>query len=198
MTTGNKRLAYVGVLVVIGLVSVLRLVRALGDGDSDAAALWIALLVVAAVVVVTLAVVSGRASACAANAARHRPGMPVVPGFTTAAMPEIASGLGVSRKGWMPMGGSPVAVVAAPGEYEIWGRKDSAPRWTVRRGPGAVSAGRALYGNRHAPAVLLRDEASGAEFVPAYRPLRATGGLVGEDVDRAVAELTGVVRQPGV
>ncbi|MGF0115712.1 hypothetical protein ACQFYA_05190 [Promicromonospora sp. Marseille-Q5078] len=199
MSTRTKRVAYTAVLVLVLVlvVSVLRLVRTLGDGDSDAAAIWIALLVVLAIVVVTLALVSRRAAGCAANAGRRRPGMLVVPGFTTAEMPEIAASLGASRQGWMPMGGSPVAVVATPEAFEVWGRKDTRPRWSVRRGADVAAAGRAVYGIREAAAVWLRDSRATAVFVPAYRPLRATGGAVGADVERAVAELSGVVRPAG-
>ncbi|MFV2145624.1 hypothetical protein [Isoptericola sp. G70] len=192
MSAKNKRIAYTVALVVIGVVSILRLVRTLQDGDPDAAAIWIALLVVMAIVVITVAVVTRRARSCAENAASRRPGAVVVPGFTTAEMTEIAASLGASRKGWLPMGGSAVAVVAAPDAFEIWGRKDTGPRWTVRRGPEAVAAGRAVYGNRDAAAVWLRDGTAAAAFVPAYRPLRAAGGMAGPDVERAVADLTGV------
>ncbi|WP_166852934.1 hypothetical protein [Isoptericola sp. BMS4] len=192
MNTKNKRIAYTVALVVLFVVSVLRLVRTIQDGDSDAAVIWIALLIVLAIVVIVLAVVSRRARSCAQNAASHRPGAVVVPGFTTAEMTEIAAELGASRKGWLPMGGNPVAVVAVPAAFEIWGRKDAEPRWAVQRGPETVTAGRAVYGNRETAAVWLRDGVAAAAFVPAYRPLRATGGMVGADVDRAVAELTGV------
>ena len=196
MNTKNKRIAFTVALVVIGVVSVLRLVRTIQEGDSDAATIWVALLIVLAIVVITLAVVIGRARSCAENAASHRPGAVVVPGFTTAEMPELAASLGASRKGWLPMGGSPVAVVAAPEAFEVWGRRDTGPRWTVRRGPEAVAAGRAVYGNREAAAVWLRDGTAAAAFVPAYRPLRAAGGMVGQDVERAVAELSGVSGLP--
>ncbi|MCK9792657.1 hypothetical protein M1843_02725 [Isoptericola sp. 4D.3] len=192
MSPRNKRVVFTAVLVLFLVVSVLRLVRTLRAGDTDAAVVWVALLVVLLVVVVTLAVVSRRAASCAVNAARHRPGMLVVPGFTTAEMPEIAASLGASRRGWMPMGGSPVAVVATPEAYEVWGRKDTRPRWSVRRGPDAVAAGRAVYGNRETGAVWLRDARATAAFVPAYRPLRASAGAAGDDVARAVAELGGV------
>jgi hypothetical protein len=192
----NKRVLFVVVLVAFATWSVLRLARDLQQGRSEAATIWIALLVVLAIVGVTLMVVVRRAAACAANAARYRPGAVVVPGFTTAEMTDIARHQGASARGWMPMGGSPVAVVVTPTELEVWGRKDTGPRWVVQRTPGGVTSNKAVYGSREVDAVWAHDGLAAAVLVPAYRPLRATAGAVGTDVERAVAELTGATTDP--
>ncbi|WP_141538608.1 hypothetical protein [Isoptericola jiangsuensis] len=191
MNASSKRTLYVVVLVVIALWSAVRLTVDLRAGRSDAATLWIALLVVLVIVAVTLAVVTRRVAACAANAARFRPGAVVVPGFTTAEMPDIARHQGASGRGWLPMGGSPLAVVVTPTELEVWGRKDTGPRWVVQRTAGGVTANGAVYGNREVPAVWAHDGLAAVVLVPAYRPLRAAAGMVAGDVDRAVAELSG-------
>ncbi|MCK0118035.1 hypothetical protein MWU57_13430 [Isoptericola sp. S6320L] len=191
MNARNKRVTYVTVLLVIAVVSALRLVLDLRSGDTEAATVWIALLVVLAIVAVTLLVVVRRVTACARHAARHRPGSVVVPGFTTAEMPDIARHQGATARGWMTMGGSPVAVVVTPTELEVWGRRDDAPRWVVQRTPDGVTDGPAVYGGREVPAVWAHDGLAAVVFVPAYRPLRATAGTVGTDISRAVAELSG-------
>ncbi|WP_402462061.1 hypothetical protein [Isoptericola aurantiacus] len=195
MNARSKRTLYVGLLVVIGLWSALRLTVDLASGRSEAATLWGALLAVLAIVALALLAATRRVAGCAANAARYRPGAVVVPGFTTAEMPDIARHQGASGRGWLPMGGSPVAVVVMPTELEVWGRKDTSPRWVVQRTPDGVTTNGAVYGNREVPAVWAHDGLAAVVLVPAYRPLRATAGMVGEDVDRAAAELSGTVRR---
>lgn len=191
MNAQRKRALYTVVLVVVAVWSVARLTVNVREGRSEAVTIWIALLVVAAIVVVTLSVVTRRAGACAANAARNRPGAVVVPGFTTVEMTDIARHQGASARGWMPMGGSPVAVVVTPTELEVWGRKDAGPRWVVQRTTGGVTSNKAVFGNREVDAVWAHDGLAALVLVPAYRPLRAVAGWASADVDRAVGELTG-------
>jgi hypothetical protein len=191
VTARTKRTLYVAVLVAVALVSVLRLVRTVRHDDVEGAVVVLGVVLALAIVAAVLAATARRAGSLAAHVARQRPGSLVVPGFTTAEMPQLAAHLGASARGWLPMGGSPVAIALTPAGYEVWGRKDAAPRWVVRRAPDGVTAGRGVYGARQVGAVWLHDGAAAAAFVPAYRPLRATGGFVGSDVERAVAELSG-------
>ncbi len=189
MDARSRRTAFVAALVVLAVASVARLVVTVRRDGIDDAALWIALLVVVAVVAVTLWVVVRRAGAVAAHAARRRPGARVIPAFTTAQTVDQAHALGASARGWMPMGGSPVALAVLGDRVEVWARAEDLPRWVVRRLPGAAGEVRAVYGSRETRALHVSDGAAAVTVVPAYRPLRATGGRVGDDVARAVAEI---------
>ncbi|WP_407319032.1 hypothetical protein UQW22_01280 [Isoptericola halotolerans] len=197
MNARNKRVLYVTALVVIAVVSLLRLALDLRDGATDAAAIWVALLVVLVIVGAVLGTLRHRVAGCAAHAARRRPGMVVVPGFTTAEMPDVARHQGASARGWLAMGGSPVAVVVTPTELEVWARREEGPRWVVQRTPDGVTDGPAVFGGREVPAVWAHDGLTAVVLVPAYRPLRAAAGTVGADVARAVAELRGAVPVAG-
>ncbi len=189
MDARSRRTVFVAVLVLFAVVSVVRLaIRIRRDGVEDAA-IWIALLVVALVVVVTLGVVVRRAGAVAAHAARQRPGARVIPAFTTAQTVDQARSLGASARGWMPVGGSPVALAVLDDRVEVWARREDQPRWAVRRVPGAAGEARAVYGSRETRALHVSDGVAEVTVVPAYRPLRATGGMAGDDVARAVAEI---------
>ncbi|MCL1869460.1 MAG: hypothetical protein FWF90_03480 [Promicromonosporaceae bacterium] len=178
---------------VVLLVAAARLWATHRSGDASGTTTTVSILAVLLVIVATLAWAVRAAGRCARNAARHRPGALVVPGFTTAEMPRLADAAGARAKGWLTTGGSPVAIVAVPGGFEVWGPRDAAPRWTVRAVPGGVAVREAVFGSRRAPAVWLSDGAAQAALMPAYRPLRATGGRVGADVQRAVDELTSAV-----
>ncbi|GAA1975289.1 hypothetical protein GCM10009718_09200 [Isoptericola halotolerans] len=197
MNVRNMRTVFLAAMVTLAAVSGLRLVADVRAGDTDAAAIWIGLLLVVVILAVVFATMSRRVVSCAARAARHRPGMVVVPGFTTAEMRDIARHQGASARGWLAMGGSPVAVVVTPTELEVWGRLDDGPRWVVQRTPDGVTDGPAVYGGREVPAVWAHDGLTAVVLVPAYRPLPAMVGRVGADVDRAVAELSGTAPVPG-
>ncbi|QAY64363.1 hypothetical protein ET495_15395 [Xylanimonas allomyrinae] len=181
-------------MIMTAFLAGVRLLRT-SDG-AEVGANVIAVTVLVALCALLLALVVRRVRACAENAARHRPGAVVVPGYTTAEMCDLAAVAGASTHGWLSMGGSPVAVVVTADGFEVWGRADDAPRWVVRREPGAVAIGSGVYGSRIRRAVRLDDGTLGAVFVPAFRPLRATGGMVGDDVERAVAVLSGRGRAP--
>jgi hypothetical protein len=189
MDDRSRRRAYLGVLVAFFVVSVARLVITIRRDGIEAAVLWIALLVVALVVVVTLAVVVGRSGAVAAHVARLRPGALVVPVFTTAETREQAAAAGAATTGIAALGGSPAALAVTDGRVEVWVRREEAPRWAVRRVPGGVDETRAVYGSRETPALRVSDGVAAVTVLPAYRPLRATGGMVADDVARAVRQV---------
>lgn len=189
MNARSRRTLFVAVLVLFFVISVARLAITIRRDGVEDASLWIALLVVAMIVVVTLAVVVRRAGAVAAHVARLRPGAVVVPAFTTSETLDEARGAGAGARGIAPMGGSPAALAVADGRVEVWVRREPSPRWAVRRVPGGVEESRAVYGSRQTAALRVSDGAGSVTVVPAYRPLRATGGMVGDDVARAVQEI---------
>lgn len=189
MDARSRRALFVAVLALFATISVARLVVTLRRGAIEYAAIWVALLVVVLAVVVTLGVVVRRAGAVAAHAARQRPGARVIPAFTTAQTVDQARALGASARGWMAVGGSPVALAITGDRVEVWARQEDRPRWAVRRLPGAAGEARAVYGSRKARALHVSDGVAAVTVVPAYRPLRAAGGLVGDDVARAVSEI---------
>jgi len=176
-------------LVAVAALLMLSLLLDLTGGGAEATTLGVTLLVAVVVVVAVLRGARRRVVACARNAARHRPGAVVVPGVTTAEMPAIARHQGSSARGWSSAGGSAVAVVVTPTGLEVWGRRDTAPRWVVQRTRDGVTSNTAAFGGREVPAVWAHDGLAAVVFVPAYRPLRASAGMVGDDVGRALADL---------
>jgi hypothetical protein len=191
MDARSRRTLFVVVLTLFFALSVVRLVVTLRRDGIEGATVWIALLVVGLVVVVTLGAVLRRAGAVAAHAARQRPGARVIPAFTTAQTVDEARAVGASTRGWMPVGGSPLALVVLDDRVEVWARQEDRPRWAVRRLPGAAGEARAIYGSRETRALQVSDGLAAVTVVPAYRPLRATGGTAGADIARAVAEIAG-------
>ena len=191
MDARSRRWVFLAVLVLFFGVSAARLVTTVRRDGVEGATLWIALLVVALVVVVTLAVVVRRAGAVAAHVARLRPGAVVVPGFTTSETLDEARAAGADTRGIAGVGGSPAALAVVGDRVEVWVRREQEPRWTVRRVPGGVSPVDAVYGSRGTAGVRVADGGAAVTVVPAYRPLRATGGLAGDDVARAVREMSG-------
>ena len=189
MNARSRRTLFVAVLVLFFVVSVARLVITIRRDGVEDATLWIALLVVALVVVVTLAVVVRRAGAVAAHVARRRPGARVIPVFTTAETLDEARAAGADEKGIAAVGGSPAALAVTDGHVEVWVRREASPRWTLRRVAGGAGEARAVYGTRETAALRVADGAASATVLPAYRPLRATGGMVAGDVARAAQEI---------
>ncbi|MGF0115716.1 hypothetical protein ACQFYA_05210 [Promicromonospora sp. Marseille-Q5078] len=191
MDARSRRWVFLAVLVLFFGISATRLVTTVRRDGVEGATLWIALLVVALVVVVTLAVVVRRAGAVAAHVARLRPGAVVVPGFTTSETLDEARAAGADTRGIAGVGGSPAALAVVGDRVEVWVRREPGPRWTVRRVPGGVAPVGAVYGTRETAGVRVADGGAAVTVVPAYRPLRATGGLAGGDVARAVREMSG-------
>ncbi|MCA5892721.1 hypothetical protein LEP48_05055 [Isoptericola sp. NEAU-Y5] len=191
MNAGARRTLFTTVLVLFFVVSVARLVVMTRRDGLESATVWIAVLVVALIIVVTLAVIVRRARSVAAHVARRRPGVPVIPVFTTGETRDEAQAAGAPVRGIAATGGSPAALALVPGEVELWVRREDAPRWSVRRVHGGAQEARAVYGSRGTAALRVSDGATSVTVVPAYRPLRATGGAVGDDVARAVREVAG-------
>ncbi|MFC8597925.1 MULTISPECIES: hypothetical protein [unclassified Isoptericola] len=190
MDSRSRRRWFVTALVLFLALSAGRLALTVSRDGVEGATVWIALLVVAIVVVVTLAVLVRRAEAVRAHVTRLRPGAVVVPAFTTGETLDEARRAGARTHGIAGTGGSPAALAVADGAVEVWVGREEAPRWVVRRVPGGVTEARADYGSRAAGAVRVSDGAAAVTVVPAYRPLRAAGGAAREDLARAVQELT--------
>ncbi|MFI2103645.1 hypothetical protein ACH436_10145 [Isoptericola sp. NPDC019693] len=190
MNARSRRWLYTAVLVLFFALSAVRLARTIQRDGVEDATLWIALLVVALVVVVTLAVVVRRAGAVAGHVARQRPGAVVVPAFTTSETLDEARAAGASTRGIAPMGGSPAALAVVGDRVEVWVRREPGPRWAVRRAPGGTTQVGAVYGTRETPALRVADGGATVTVVPAYHPLRAAGGLARDDVAHAVREVS--------
>lgn len=190
MNANARKKLWIGALVVFALVSVVRLVLTIqrdGIGDSS---LWIALLIVLVICGITVAVMLGRSKRVATNARQGRQDVVVIPAYSTAESAEEAGAYANKVPGLMGMGGSPLALVAAPGQIEVWaGRRSTAPAWIVRR-PAQAGVVQAVYGTRTIDALKVSDGATSATVIPAYSPLRAMGGSGKEDLQRAVAEVS--------
>ncbi|GAB3104663.1 hypothetical protein [Isoptericola nanjingensis] len=190
MDARSRRWWFTAVLVLFFVLSAVRLALTIRRDGVEDATLWIALLVVALIVVVTLAVVVRRAGAVADHVARRRPGAVVVPAFTTSETLDEARTAGAPTRGIAPVGGSPAALAVVGDRVEVWVRREAGPRWAVRRVPGGTTQVEAAYGTRETPALRVADDGATVTVVPAYHPLRATGGLAGGDVARAVHEVS--------
>lgn len=189
--TLKRRNTYVWWLVAIAVVSVVRLVLLVRSGEAGGAVIWIALMIVVALVVVVLAVQTGKVGKVVARVRAARPGALVVPAVSAAQMVDIARALGVPTRGLGAQGGTPIALAVLPDRIEVWGRTDEVPRWWIPRSTvRSVHVAPAVFGSRTLDAVWVMADAGAIAALPAYRPLRAQGGLVRDDLPRMVAELS--------
>ncbi|PJI94965.1 hypothetical protein [Luteimicrobium subarcticum] len=189
----QRRRWYLWALVALALVSVLRLVNQVRDGDTDSLTWTIAILVVLVIVVVTLWVVTRRIDGLARRVAALRPGAAVVPATTASEMLDVATALGVSRANIAGQGGSVAALAVLPDRIEVWFRKDEQPRWVLDRATlTSVHVAPAVFGSARRDALWVVGATGAAVVVPAYRPLRATAGAASrEDLERALQAVAG-------
>lgn len=191
MDARARKILFVVALAAFAVFCMYRLARMIQLDRVESATVWVAVLLLLAICVVTVAVVLGRVRGLAAHVGRQRTGATVVPAFTTAETLDEARAAGASSRGWLPVGGSPISLAVLPDRVEVWARKDDAPRWTIRRTPDAAHTASGTYGSRTVEALRVSDGISAVTVVPAYRPLRAAGGLATDDVARAVKAVQG-------
>ena len=190
MNTNARKKLWIGALVVFGLVSIVRLGLTIQRDGIEDSSLWIALVVVLLICGITVAVMLGRSSKVARNARQNRSDVVVIPAYSTAEAAEEAGAYANKLPGLMGMGGSPMALVIARGEIEVWaGPRSTAPSWAVHR-PAQATVAQAVYGTRTIDALHVSDGRTSVTVVPAYSPLRAMGGSGKEDLRRAVAEIS--------
>ncbi|MBL0885428.1 hypothetical protein [Myceligenerans indicum] len=191
MDARARKILFVVALAAFAVFSVYRLARMIQLDRVEGAAIWVAVLLLLAVCVLTVAAVLRRVSGLAAHVGRQRAGATVVPAFTTAETLDEARAAGASSGGWLPVGGSPISLAVLPDRVEVWARKEQAPRWSIQRTPGAAQTASGTYGSRTVEALRVSDGVSAVTVVPAYRPLRAAGGFATDDVARAVEAVRG-------
>ena len=189
MDVRSRRRLFTAVLVLFAAISITRLIITTQGEGGEEATIWIAALIVLAICAIVIAVVLRRVRGLAMHVEKQRPGVHVVPAFTTAETVDQAQAAGAATSGIMPMGGSPVALAVAGDVVEVWLGRETRPRWVVRRTPGGARSTSGSYGIRGTTALEVTDGNAAVTVVPAYRPLRATGGRVGEDVERAIREI---------
>lgn len=190
MNTNARKKLWIGALVVFGLVSVVRLVLTIQRDGIEDASLWIALVIVLLICGITVAVVVGRSGRVARNARQNRADVVVIPVYSTAEAAEEAGAYANKVPGLMGMGGSPMALVVAVGQIEVWaGTRSTAPSWTLAR-PAQAGVVQAVYGTRTVDALKVTDGQVSATVIPAYSPLRAMGGSGKDDLRRAVTEVS--------
>ncbi|GII98755.1 hypothetical protein CLV28_0523 [Sediminihabitans luteus] len=194
MDAKSRRWIWITSLVVFCVLAAGRLATNGTDGQT----FLIALLVVVLIGACVFPWLVRRLTKVVANARTHRPGAVVIPGYTASEMLDVARAAGASTAGIASQGGSPVAIVVLPHAYEVWVRTESAPRWSVPRGPSTeVGVLPGVYGSRSVPSVAVLVEGyPGLVVIPAYRPLRNSAGSDQAGIERALVELGGASVAP--
>lgn len=201
---------FTNVLAIVGGVVILLVIIAVKSGRFAARTGWpwwiipLGVVVGLAIIVGILLLSDRKVTNVHKLVAEKRPGMPTVPGFTTAEMADwpqkLPHGIPVSKDF-----GAFVVVVNTPAAYEVWTTMFSAgPSWTISKTPQTVVVTQpgTLMGSQ-SQSIIISDGVWGGgapdlNFIPSYSGNQTDAQLGSpESISRALADLGAAPSAPG-